>query len=312
VRSHRQPIRPLPVVLPPLPDELLSSWINRHAAFIGLSGGRLLRHYNIEVPTVRDLDLSLSRRHAVLLADILRCSPHLIRNMTQSRGGRVRSRLVAIRQPPQICRACAHRHAANALTRGTRLRSWMEGWRITCPVCGAALEDFRLYMRLFQADPSDALLVQIESSAREGERIMDRASRRRRGGMAHTALMRSLLLPQAPKSGTRVTAAVTPRLLNLVVPESEGFFQRLPPENWPCTARMLPLSMRAPVLAGVAAVSSRPEYWVAKLVSAAAPSAQAGLMHCIRSAAFAQRPEPPPKLADIRILCGNLGTLRSN
>jgi hypothetical protein len=122
VRSHRQPIRPLPVIPPPLADELLSSRINRHATFVGVSGGRLLRHYHIEVATVRDLDLSLSRRHAALLADVLRCSSHLVRNMTQSRGGSVRSRLVAIRQPSQICRACAYRHTANVLTCGARLR----------------------------------------------------------------------------------------------------------------------------------------------------------------------------------------------
>ena len=308
MRPYRQPIRPLPVILPPLVDELLSSWINRHAAFLGVSGGRLLRYHTIEVPSVRDLDLSLSRRHTALLADILRCSPHLVRNMTQSHGGRVRSRLVAIRRPPQICRTCAHRHAADALTRGARLRSWMEGWRLTCPVCGAALEDFRLYTRLFWADPSDALLVRIERSAREGERIMDRESRRRGGGSAHTALMRGLLLPQAPQTGTRGTTP--PRLLDLVVPDSDDFFQRLQPENWPCTSRMLPLSIRAPVLAGVAAVSSRPDYWIDKLVSAVAPSAQAGLMHCIRSAALAQTPDTPPKVRGQSHICGNIEALR--
>lgn len=273
MRSHRQPIRPLPVILPPLADELLSSWINRHAAFIGVSGGRLLRHYHIEVATVRDLDLSLSRRHAALLADVLRCSPHLVRNMTQSRGGRVRGGLVGIRQPPQICRACVHRHAANVVTRGARLRSWMEGWRITCPVCGAALEDFRPYTRLFRADPADPLLARIDSSAREGEQIMDRAFRRHHGGSAHAALMRSLLLPQAPK-----TTTAPPRLLDLVVPGSEDFFQRLPPENWPCSSRMLPLSVRIPVLAGVAAVWRRPEYWIEKLVCAAARQNQPELL----------------------------------
>ena len=294
MRSHLEPIRPLPVILPPLADELLSSWINRHAAFLGVSGRRLLRHYSIEVRSVRDLDLSLWRRHAAKLADVLRCSPHLIRNMTQSRGGRVRSRLVAIGQPPQICRPCARRHAANVLTRGARLRSWMEGWRLTCPICGAALEDFRLYTRLFRPDPSDALLVKIKRNARDGERVMDRASKRRGAGSAHAALMRSLLFPQTSRSGTPKAAAMMPRLLNLVVPDSEDFFQRLPPETWPCTARMLPLSIRAPVLAGVAAVSSQPEYWVAKLVAAAPPSAQAGLMHCIRSVAFVQAPKRSP------------------
>jgi TniQ len=95
VRSHREPIRPLPVILPPLADELLSSWINRNAAFVGVSGERLLRHCSIKVPSVRSVDLSLSRRHAAILADVLRCSPHLVRNMTQSRGGRVRIPMIA-------------------------------------------------------------------------------------------------------------------------------------------------------------------------------------------------------------------------
>jgi len=288
VRSRRQPIRPLPVILPPLADELLSSWINRHAAFVGVSGGRLLRHYHIEVATVRDLDLSLSRCHAALLADVLRCSPHLVRNMTQSRGGRVRSRLVAIRQPSQICRACAHRHTANGLTRGARLRSWMEGWRITCPICGATLEDFRLYTRLFRADPADPLLVRIGSSAREGELIMDRAFRRCHGGSAHAALMRGLLFRQVPKTTTGTTTAAPPRLLDIVVPGSEDFFQRLPPENWPCTSRVLPLSVRIPVLAGVAAVSSRPEYWIEKLVGAAARQNQPELLRCVQGSRAAR------------------------
>ena len=293
MRSPRLPIRPLPVILPPLADELLSSWINRHAAFVGVSGVRLLRHYHIEVASVRDLDLGLSRRHATLLADVLRCSPHLIRNMTQSRGGRVRSRLVAIGQPTQICRPCAHRHAADALTRGTRLRSWMEGWRIACPICGAALEDFRLLTRLLRADPADPLLQRIEIDARRGERVVDRMSRRQNGESTQTALMRGLLIPRIPKTGTPRTTPTAPRLLELVIPGSEDFFVRLAAQNWPCTSRVLPMSVRVPVLAGVAAVSALPDYWLDKLLGAVAPSDQPLLRLCVRSAALAERPGPP-------------------
>lgn len=43
------------------------------------------------------LDLELSRHHEGILAEVLRCSPHLARNMMQYRGGRVR--VVAIEQP---------------------------------------------------------------------------------------------------------------------------------------------------------------------------------------------------------------------
>jgi hypothetical protein len=284
VRSSQQQIRPLPVVLPPLAGELLSSWINRHATFVGVSGMRLLRHYRIEVSSVRDLDLQMSRCHAAMLAEVLRCSPHLVRNMTQSRGGRVPSRLVAIGQPTQICRPCARRHDAHFVTRGARLRSWMEGWRITCPICGAALEDFRLYKRFFQADPADALLARIKGSARDGEQIMDRALRRQGPSSAHT-MMRSLLLPQAPRTRPRGKTEAVPRLLDLVVPGSDDFFQRLAPEYWPCSSRMLPLSVRIPVLAGVATVLRRPEHWIDKLLAAAVPPHQERLLRCVSTLA---------------------------
>jgi hypothetical protein len=79
---------------------------------------------------------------------------------------------------------------------------------------------------------------------------------------------------------TSARRAAPPRLLDLVVPGSEDFFQRLPPENWPCTSRVMPLSMRIPVLAGVAEVSSRPEYWIDKLVGAAALQNQRELLRC--------------------------------
>ena len=92
----------------------------------------------------------------------------------------------------------------------------MEGSRITCPICCVELEDFRLYTRLFRADPTDVLLVRIKEIARVGEKIMDRSSRRRGSGSAYSVLMRSLLLPQFSRIRPRTTTAATPRLLDLV------------------------------------------------------------------------------------------------
>ena len=43
------------------------------------------------------------------------------------------------------------------------------------------------------------------------------------------------------------------------VPGADDFFGRMAPENWPCTSRMLPLSVRIPVVTGVATDSSHPE-----------------------------------------------------
>ena len=208
----------------------------------------------------------------------------------------MRSGLVAIRQPAQICRPCAVRHAANSVTRNARLRSWMEGWRITCPICGTELEDFRPYTRLFRADPADPLLVQIRRTARHGEQIVDRACGRHGDNSAHAALMRSLLSQQVPGTMPRRAPGDLSRLLDLVVPVSNDFFRRLAPEIWPSNSRILPLSVRIPVLAGVAEVSSCPEYWGERLSPvAAAPPHQVRLLRSLGTlAAYDYRAGPAP------------------
>ncbi len=83
--ARHLPVRQLPVVLPPVADELLSSWIGRHASFYGVAGGRLLRHYALEADSLRELDLKLTSYDERPLAHLLRYDPHVIRNMMQSR-----------------------------------------------------------------------------------------------------------------------------------------------------------------------------------------------------------------------------------
>jgi hypothetical protein len=297
MRVGRRKIRPLPVILPPLIDELLSSWINRHAAFIGISGMRLLRHSDIEVQAVRDLDLTLTAHHAVLLAEIFRSSPYLIRSMAQSRHGTMRNELLAINQPSQICPPCSNVHAANFVTRGARLRSWMEGWRIICPVCGSMLEDFRPYVRLFRADLTDPLLAHNVCSAMAGEKVIDHTSQRG-GNSAHAILMRSLLRRQAPK--TRDVTIGRPRLLDLVVQGAEDYFQRLAPENLATNSKVFTLSVRIPLLAGIATISNRPDYWVDQLVDAAHPQYKADLSQSIKLIVAPPRPRQEAIFSSLR------------
>jgi hypothetical protein len=56
---------------------------------------------------------------------------------------------------------------------------------------------------------------------------------------------------------------------------------------------MLPLSVHIPVLAGIATVSSRPENWIGKLMSAAAPPHRANLRNCLEAIAFSDTVEMP-------------------
>ena len=50
----------LPVVLPPVPDEHLSSWIARHAGFYGVSARAMLRHAVPNARSLRDADNQLA------------------------------------------------------------------------------------------------------------------------------------------------------------------------------------------------------------------------------------------------------------
>ena len=45
--------QPLPVVLAPTPDEVLSSWVERHAAFCGINRTAMRRHCAPEAASLR-------------------------------------------------------------------------------------------------------------------------------------------------------------------------------------------------------------------------------------------------------------------
>jgi hypothetical protein len=77
----------------------------------------------------------------------------------------------------------------------------------------------------------------------------------------------------------------TPRLLDLVIDGSDDFFQRLPSENFGGPVGMMPLSIRIPVVAGVASVLKAPEYWAERLIGAVMPAYMTDMVDCMRSIA---------------------------
>ena len=81
-------VRAFPVILPALSDELLSSWLRRHAAFYGVGERRILPALPVGRATFRHLDLGLAVRDQNRLGDVLRCGALAIRRMTQSRNGK--------------------------------------------------------------------------------------------------------------------------------------------------------------------------------------------------------------------------------
>ena len=72
----------LPVVLPPVADELLSSWIARHGAFYNVSPRAMLRHAVPNARSLRAADDHLTDEQGRLLAHIFRRELSSIRSMT--------------------------------------------------------------------------------------------------------------------------------------------------------------------------------------------------------------------------------------
>lgn len=104
--SHdmEEPSRRLPVTLAPRPDELLSSWIGRHAEFYGIPPLAMLRHCLPEASSLRTADLNLNENQVFRLARMLCADPTTIRhttsaNVAQSSRCLMRKRLYSHAQP---------------------------------------------------------------------------------------------------------------------------------------------------------------------------------------------------------------------
>ena len=72
----------LPVVLPALTDELLSSWICRHAVFYGIPPVTMLRHCLADASAMRAIDLRLTAEQGARIAHVLRTDATVVRQMS--------------------------------------------------------------------------------------------------------------------------------------------------------------------------------------------------------------------------------------
>ncbi len=94
--------RPLSVILKPVPDELLSSWITRHADFYGVPPLTMLRHAIPEATSLRQTDTTLGPTAAVQIARLFRSQSSTISAMTTSGFPQSAARLVA----PRVIQRC--------------------------------------------------------------------------------------------------------------------------------------------------------------------------------------------------------------
>ncbi|ASP69652.1 TniQ family protein [Sinorhizobium meliloti] len=233
--------RQLPVILAPHADELLSSWISRHASFYAIPPLGMLRHCLPEVSSLHAADRSLNGDQVVHLAGVFSTEPATVRRMTLSNMAPSSRRLLAAK-PVQSCSAC---HPGDHETRPV-LRSQLLGWRITCPLCGDLLKHTG-----GQDRPSP--FSHYHGAALIGERLLDNeAERGARTWTSPAEIARLLLMRRVPRPLPRGYEPWRFRVLGAIIPDLDDVVERrsLPTPASP----ILPLHLRPALLAGVAIV----------------------------------------------------------
>ena len=245
--------RPLPVILKPAVDELLSSWLSRHAAFYGLRPLPLLRHLLPEsrIQKIEVVDTRLSKEALERLAGFLRRQRADIERMTFSDLPGEAKRFVS-RSPVQFCNPCRSRNrdpdAQNAKLRGAHC-----GWRITCPYCGAKLSPLPHVAHA----PADDGVSAIWREAAEGERLFDRLLADNDTADAAAAAFRMLLLRRG-----RPLAAGDPsnwRAVDAVVPGFEVLARSCGPSRAWASPLIAPMPLRPLFLAGFRRLLDKPQ-----------------------------------------------------
>lgn len=166
--NHSSLPRRLPVIPPAEPDELLSSWLKRIAKVYVVRPHDLLAHIGLSSPSVERRDHDLSLAQAIVISGFVNRAPDDITRMTHTRLTQDCRPFLQSQRLHQRCPTCTMRQADTKAS-GAILRSWMQGWRISCRACGSRLTD--IAPRAPGGD--DAIPDNILTDAHEGQHLFE-------------------------------------------------------------------------------------------------------------------------------------------
>lgn len=233
----------LPVVLPPVPGELFSSWIARHAAFYGVPARTMLRHCLPEAVSLHLANRTLSRHQAGRLAEMFSIDAKTVYRMAFANVRSSAHRFIS-KEPLQRCSSCS----LSPSDPEPILRSQLQGWRITCPHCGQPLQDLAQCERCHPFD-------HYHAAALRGETLLGGdAERDIQTWTSPLELARLLLMRRVPWPFPRDTELWRYRVLGVVIPDLDDVIAR--EGSFPPSPKhpILPLDIRPALLAGVAIV----------------------------------------------------------
>ncbi len=254
--------KPLPVVLAPAPDEVLSSWVARHAAFCGLGPAAMRRHCAPEAPSLRALDRALTLDQEERLSRLFRLGRSTLRQMTHAEPGPDMIGLLVARDVDHRCERCARSLAEAGFPRAVP-RAWFHTWRITCPRCGSRVSPARSAIGA-GGDASPNLFPHLWAEALQGERLLSTAIHHQTTAPAlpipAMRLLRLLMIwtgsEQVPAKGEWQRQGWT---LDAVVPGFDAALERHGIAIPRTTLINVPLPVRTALLAGLALATRDPE-----------------------------------------------------
>jgi len=251
--------KPLPVVLAPAPDEVLSSWVERHAVFCGLGPAAMRRHCAPESPSLRALDRALTSEQEERLSHLFRLGPSILRQMTHEELGREVIGILVARDVDHRCERCARSLAEAGFPKAIP-RAWFHTWRITCPQCGERVSPAR---SVAGAGVMLDLFPDLWAEALTGERLVNATLHHQTTALALPIpvmrLLRLLMIwtgsEQVPAKGERQRDGWT---LDAVVPGFDAALERHGIAIPRTTLINVPLPVRTALLAGLAMTAQHP------------------------------------------------------
>lgn len=233
----------LPVTLPPLPGELLSSWISRHAVFYGVTPLTMLRHCLPEAASLRAIDLTLSIDQANKIAQMFSIRSKAARGMSFAESPKAAHRFIA-KTPMQHCVHCSSTEPDFSPV----LRNELEGWRITCPFCRRPYHD--------KATCDERLaFTTYRAAALRGEKLLnDHAERGVETWLSPLEIAQLLLMRRVPRPIPHEDDFWRYRILGAIIPDLDVVLANQ--ESFPYSPKhpIMPLHLRPALLAGVAIV----------------------------------------------------------
>ena len=165
----------LSLIAEPVPNEILSSWLDRTATLHGVRRHHLLKWSGYRGGVGRHIDHAVTDPDVAALAGMMRSNePDVYARMHTGLGG-LRDDVICRIRACVRCRRCAdHLHALYGAR--VRLKHWTEAWRIRCIVCGDVLSQSgeEAFARELGWHWYEAVLAAADRGSAMVERAIDR------------------------------------------------------------------------------------------------------------------------------------------